>query len=741
MLLGIPGGLLTAWFVGEPHISQGFAYLDWAQRHPPTWLEAPEVGWVFLLLPTVVLLLLASGIKALSPRPRPWSRSVVVVLLLLLLGRYLVWRSLSTLSLADPLNGTFSLILLGMEWVCLFVNGLQLVLILHQRDRYHQADQYEVAVRAGHYCPSVAVLIPTYDEPAFILRRTVIGCQAMDYGRKTIYLLDDTRRPEIQALAAELGCHYLSRPDNRHAKAGNLNYAIAHTQSDLIACFDADFVPTRNFLQRTVGFFQNPRIGLVQTPQSFYSPDPIARNLGLENQLPPDEEFFYRHIQSLRDGIGSVVCSGTSFVIRRCDLEAVGGFVTESISEDYFTAVRLAALGQEVVYLGEKLSAGLAAETISAFATQRLRWARGTLQAFFIDSNPLTIPGLTLIQRLGHLEGILNWFLTIPRIAFLFMPMVYVWFGVIPLQASAQEFLYFFVPFYLVQTVFFAWLNHQSRSALLSDVASLVLVFPIAATVFRSLLRPFAQGFTVTPKGTSSDRWQFNSSLAWPLLLVLGLTLVSLGRYSNLEQTTAETGNSTVGLQLGWIWLVYNLLMLSIALLVLLDRPRPQPHLWFQFRYPVNLKPIPRPSSPGESASGESASRLAPLWQGQTTLLSEVGACIVLPPSCPNLPRIGDDPLAVLLEIPGEHIRVPGQLRRVGQSQAGVMVQVKFCKTGLHHQRQLIPFLFCRPGQWPEMKTPGEIQALVMLIKLLLRPPLITYNPSQISALAIAKGS
>ena len=83
---------------------------------------------------------------------------------------------------------------------------------------------------SGAYTPAVDVFIPSYDEPDFILRRTIMGCQAMEYGPKTIYLLDDTRRPDIKALAAELGCEYMTRPDNSHAKAGNLNHAIPKNQ-------------------------------------------------------------------------------------------------------------------------------------------------------------------------------------------------------------------------------------------------------------------------------------------------------------------------------------------------------------------------------------------------------------------------------------------------------------------------------------------------------------------------------
>jgi cellulose synthase (UDP-forming) len=105
-----------------------------------------------------------------------------------------------------------------------------------------------------------------------------------------------------------------------------------------------------------VGFFQDEQVALVQTPQSFYNPDPIAHNLGLEDILIPEEEVFYRQIQPIRDGAGGVICAGTSFVVRRSALNEVGGFVTDSLSEDYFTGIRLAARGYQLLYLDEKLS-------------------------------------------------------------------------------------------------------------------------------------------------------------------------------------------------------------------------------------------------------------------------------------------------------------------------------------------------------------------------------------------------
>ncbi len=340
-----------------------------------------------------------------------------------------------------------------------------------------------------------------------------MGCQALEYASKRIVLLDDMGRPEIETLAAELGCEYMTRPEHLHAKAGNLNHAIARTTGELIVIFDADFVPTKNFLIRTVGFFQDAQVALVQTPQSFYNPDPIARNLGLEQILTPEEEVFYRQIQPTRDGAGGVICSGTSFVVRRSALIETGCFFTESLSEDFFTGIRLTARGYRLIYLNEKLSAGLAAENIADQELQRIRWAQGTLQAFFVNANPLTIPGLNLIQRLAYLEGLLHWFTSISRVGFLLMPLAYSYLGVIPLRATGADILYFFVPYYLVNLSVFSWLNNRSRSALLADIYSLVLCFPLALTVIKTMLNPFGKSLPASASIVSSapSAWMLSS--------------------------------------------------------------------------------------------------------------------------------------------------------------------------------------------------------------------------------------
>ena len=748
------GIFVTAWFAKIGEIETIFAQLHLMQDYPPMWLEAPRVMGKFLVAPTVILFLVAITITKISPQPRTWSRILVIGILLGLAGRYILWRSLSTLNVVDPLNRLFSLGLFLMEMLVLFSTILQLFLMLNVKNRHREADRLARTVRDGTFNPTVDILIPTYDEPIFILRRTILGCQAIEYGNKNVYLLDDTQRPEIKELAAELGCEYITRPDNSHAKAGNLNHAISKISGELITVFDADFVPTKNFLLRTVGFFQNEEVALVQTPQSFYNIDPIANNLGLGNVVTPEEEVFYRQIQPIRDGAGGVICAGTSFVVRRSALQTIGCFFTGSLSEDYFTGIRLAAQGYRLVYLDEKLSAGLAAENISAHAIQRLRWARGTLQAFFIDANPLTIPGLRPIQRLAHLEGLLHWFTSIPRIVFLIMPLAYSFLGVIPLRATAEELLYFFLPYYLVQITVFSWLNYHSRSALLSDIYSLVLTFPLAITVIKVMLNPFSKEFKVTPKGTRSDRFQFNWGLALPLILFFIFTAVSLWRNLGIcmmkgvwtTTVASDVGEQIQGIGLGWIWSAYNLLMIGIALLILVDVPKPDLYEWFNLRRLVNLEIINHeqqtlkteeiPVNP-KSKIQNLKSKIE-LW-GVTTSISEVGAEIELTQA--KLPALSrGETLPVTLKILEEGISMQGQLTPIGLSGEFPSVRVMFEELTLPQQRCLVELLYCRPGQWKRQNTPGELRSLWLLFKILLRPRVLFDRNPKVNAVSVSQG-
>lgn len=383
------------------------------------------------------------------------------------------------------------------------------------------------------------------------------------------------------------------------------------------------------------------------------------------------------------------MCAGTSFVARREALRDIGYFTTDSISEDYFTGIRLAARGYELAYLDEKLSAGLAAESIGAHIDQRLRWVRGTLQAFFIKSNPLTISGLSLWQRIGHLEGLIHWFTCLPRVFFLFVPIICIFGQLNPVLTTTSEMIYIFLPYYVLVLTIFSWLNKRSRSILLSDVYSLIQAIPVSLTVIKVLLSPFSKGFKVTPKGLSRDKFSYNWSLALPMTILGVATLISFSmNLLNFRET---------GFNLGLYWSSYNLLTISVAMMTLLDLPKASFYEWYDRKKEINLYSDRQ------------------VHQGITQRISEEGVEILLDQQV----HLATD---VTVELIPEVLILSGKVTRSHAQNGDLRVIIKFQEISIEQHRELVEMLYCSPGQWQIRKTPNEFQSIFILFKLLLRP-------------------
>jgi len=649
-----------------------------------------------LLLPAFVWLSFTFLLKELFPKPNAISRTIVSLVTAFLGLRYLLWRLFSSLNLDDFVSASLSIILFGGECLSLLNSIFFYIHNIFRIDRSQEADQWSKAVLEGRYLPSVDVLIPTYNEGVEILRRTVIGCQAMDYPNKKIYLLDDTRRPEVRQLAQDLGCEYRDRPDNRHAKAGNINHALPTINGELIAIFDADFVPCRNFLQRTVGFFQDPKTALVQTPQHFFNEDPISVNLGLEGIVNNEQTLFYRYIQPSRDRLGAVVCCGSCFVMRRSALDEIGGIPTDSITEDYFTGIKMQALGYKVKYLNEALSAGLAPETIAAYINQRLRWGQGTLQLLFSKWNFFTIPNLKWWQRLSHSLGLIYWFLSISRVIFLFFPLAYLLFDIAPLRATINEILFFYLPYWISGAMCFSWLTENRRSAFWSDVYETVICLPMAITVIKTLINPYNKPFKVTPKGNvDPNKIQINWILIRPLLAVIVLSILGLLRQAlNFRDTNVNPDSLAINV----FWAAYNSMLLTICIMSAIDVPQ-RAHVRF-----------PRQEACRLTIGNE-------VFSGETIDLSEGGA-LVRVEEFPyrssfsgKLEFIPPSPLAgacFSFEVASNNIRI--------FSENEVRLGLKFPEQDISAMRLLIPHLYCQPNQWKEAKVPELKTVWAMLL-------------------------
>ncbi len=371
----------------------------------------------------------------------------------------------------------------------------------------------------------IAVLIATYNEPEEILLPTIAGAVALQPPHET-WVLDDGRRPDVKILAEGLGAKYLTRSDNNHAKAGKINHALSVITADIIAVFDADHVPTKDFLRNTLGYFDDPSVTVVQTPQDFCNDDSFEHEATGQDSMFNEEAIFYRVIAPAKNLWRAAFWCGTSAAVRVSALRAVGGVRTETVTEDIHTTMRLNRAGWNVVYHNEVLARGLAPSDAIQYLIQRNRWAKGAMQVLRLE-NPLTSHGFTFGQRLSFATTLFAWFDAWRTLAFMLFPWVIFVTGASPIAAPGYIYGPLFLSTFVLQFVSLRLLARGYYPPLLSllfEVLRLAAVLPATLAVFN----PKAGKFQVTPKGRSSGG---RERMRAPRLLRLlwGGTLAGLG--------------------------------------------------------------------------------------------------------------------------------------------------------------------------------------------------------------------
>ena len=575
-LLGSLGLLLGALVLATNDTS----WLDAAQLNPLTLRTLPrqfQVADVWRdALPPLVLAGLIAATTLWLPRRR-WSFAVMELLLLAVALRYFIWRA-TTLNTAHPLSLACSALLFGTELLYLLTSGLQLLPALRYDPqlRSRQADQQEPWV--AQQLPDVDVWIPTYNEPERLVRRAILTCRNLSYPRCTITVLDDGHRPAIAQLAAALGVNYLSRPDNAHRKAGNLNYALAHTTAPFIAVFDCDFMPYPRFLERTLGFFADERVALVQTPQHYFQAEFHNRNLGLDVVMPSDLDYFFRYLQVIRDRSNAVICCGTSYVVRRCALESIGGYVTSCLIEDHQTSTKLLTRGWSIRYLNEVLSMGEVPRNFPDYLDQRLRWMQGNIQIFFRPGELPIWTRLNSEQLSFYINLAVSVLTPLWRLIYLLLPLLSLVLGFTLIAAPPIEYLAYGIPFVLLLHVIPSWLSDYHQFQFWNEIYETLFCVPGLRRMVQVLRHPFQiYGGIVTNKDISETRSQStNLKLIWPLLLLLALLGVTLVLRYVLPLLDPLVGlwrpvYEGEGLMLGWN--LYNGLVLVVAVLACIDRP------------------------------------------------------------------------------------------------------------------------------------------------------------------------
>ncbi len=484
-------------------------------------------------------------------------RSGIIVVSLIAIAvslGYLGWRTLDTLNLNV---WWISLPLLLVEFQAFFS---LLLFIFSLWDVNYLTPARKVSAFEGE----IAVLIPTYNEGIEVLLPTVTAALALKPAHQT-WVLDDGDRPEIEAMALSLGAFYLTRPDHSHAKAGNINHALDHIDADFIAVFDADHVASPNFLTNTLGYFDDPKVALVQTPQDFYNQHSFEHITDAANkpgdhrkrvnQAYHEQALFYRVIQAGKNRWNGAFWCGTNAVIRLSSLKAIGGLATETITEDIHTTIRFHRRGWKTVYHNEVLARGLAAATASQYQLQRYRWGTGAMQVLRKE-NPLFVSGLTMRQRLAYAATLLGWFEAWRTLFYLLVPPIVLVTGAVPILADPVQFLVAFLLNYFFQQWCMVLLGRGMHKPIYGTIFELVRMTPnIRASL--TLFKKGPQRFSVTPKGRTGQRrqpiapppillWVLASSSFAGLIFLLNLTGF-LNTYSNIWTAYGA-----------FFWLIFN---------------------------------------------------------------------------------------------------------------------------------------------------------------------------------------
>ncbi len=511
---------------------------------------------------------------------------IIVVLSALVSTRYLWWRTTETLGFVDPFDMMFGYGLFAAEvyaWIVLMIGYFQVLWPLERQPAPLPADVQE--------WPTVDVYVPTYNESLDVVKPTVLAAMVMDYpaDKFKVYILDDGRRPEFKRFAEEAGCGYLIRPSNEHAKAGNINHALTITKGKLIAIFDCDHIPTRAFLQMTVGWFLRDRkLGMLQTPHHFYSPDPFERNLGTFGRVPNEGQLFYGLIQPGNDFWNATFFCGSCAVLSREALDEVGGIAVETVTEDAHTSLRMHRKGWNTAYLRWPLAAGLATERLSIHIGQRMRWARGMIQIFRTD-NPLLGRGLSFGQRICYLNAMMYFLFPVPRFVFLTAPVAYLLTSQNIIVASALMVMAYAGPHMFHTLCTQSRLDGKYRYSFWGEIYDNVLLFHIMGPTLLALINPKAGSFNVTSKGGVLEKELYDTPIMRPLMILAVVLTAAIGvGFYRLLFTELFPGDAPV-LWMNLFWCFYSAFTVVAALAVGRERRQVRAQPRVRVRQPIAL--------------------------------------------------------------------------------------------------------------------------------------------------------
>ena len=486
-----------------------------------------------------------------------WNKFFIILTMIFTLD-YLIWRIFFTIPKEE---GILSVVFWAILLIAECVGLLEMAVHFYNMYDYDRVKLHTPYMKKEDL-PEVDVFIPTINEDITLLEKTLYACKQMEYPDKNkvhIYLCDDGNRQEVKELAEKMLIYYVTRSEHKDAKAGNLNYALQKSSSPYIAVFDADMMPKKKFLMRTIPWFSKEQIGFVQTPQNFYYPDLFQYNLYASDHIPNEQDYFYKVVQVAKNKSNSVIFGGSNAVLSRKALEETGGFVTGVVTEDFATGIEIEKKGYKGIAIPEVLASGMPPMTFKELVGQRRRWAKGCIQSGK-KTRFLFSKELTFLQKLNYLTAISYWYTPVKRLIYFMAPLLFAFFGIMIVKCRLYQVFLFWLPMYISGNICMRRFSRNIRTTKWTDIYETTLAPWLLPTVLTANIGKKKSIFRVTDKSAAREN---NSAVYYTIPYIAGIALSMIG-IVRLVGLSGREQTYTYCVILFWLFL--NLYFMVMAL-------------------------------------------------------------------------------------------------------------------------------------------------------------------------------
>ncbi|MDQ3099047.1 MAG: glycosyltransferase [bacterium] len=385
----------------------------------------------------------------------------------------------------------------------------------------------------------ITTIVPK-SEPLSLLHRCLPAMVKADYPHDT-WILDESDSDEVKEICGQYGVNHFSRFGNdeyntlygkfaKKTKGGNHNswYDAYGDNYDIVAQIDTDFVPKSTFLTKTLGYFRDPKIAFVGTPQIYGN---ISNSLIARGAAEQQYSFYGSVLRGL-SGMGSTLLIGANHVIRVAALRSVDHY-SAHITEDLLTGMKLHNQGWKSIYVPDMLAVGEGPLTWEAYLNQQMRWAYGCIDILF-NHSPNLFRKMKLRRTIYYFFLQQHYFSGIAMALSVVLLTVYFAFGLRAADIDIIKFFLFYSGILLICWLMSVWLQHyqvhqedESELQLAGKIIN-VAAWPIWFLAFISVMLGKRLTYIVTPKGVNDKQGSKLPAVFIPHLVLGAVSIVGL---------------------------------------------------------------------------------------------------------------------------------------------------------------------------------------------------------------------